>query len=67
MLFCAGIEILTKTNTKQAGAPGLALDSPFLSDFGDLAALVRMVVLLPPGGWHLLTARATLPSELPQG
>lgn len=33
----------------QAGAPGWALASPFLSDFGDWAALVRVAVLLLPG------------------
>lgn len=52
-------------NTKQAGAPRLALDGPFLSDSGDWAALVRGVVLLPPEGWDSLTTRKSLPFQLP--
>lgn len=53
--------------TRQTGPPGLALDSLFLSDFGDWTALVVVVVvvvLLPPEGWDLLTTRAILPFQL---
>lgn len=64
--LCRSSESTTELrSTKQAGAPRLALDGPFLSDSGDWAALVRGVILLPPEAWDSLTTRAILPFQLP--